>query len=321
MYLHGKQTIAQISETTGLSASTITRRLAFVSLNWDQPKVGGCGVVHLDATYFGRNIGVLLALESGTGRLLYMKHIAHEHISDYEEAVRHIVGCGYLIHGIVIDGLQKLFVVFAEYRIQMCQFHMVAIVRRKLTKNPQLEAGKELLELAYRLKGMDKDTFVSEFERWKKKWHDFLKEKTVNEVTGHTVYTHQRLRSAMVSISTYLPFLFTYEDVDGMPNTNNMIEGTFTDMKKTLRNHPGMIEDNRKRMVNGFSWHMQNHIIQRETTSKAISRIALCVFDGIIPRGVAPQQSSVALQAAMQNNRIYVKQPKTGVTFSTRFDL
>lgn len=46
---------------------------------------------------------------------------------------------------------------------------MVAIVRRKLTKNPQLEAGKELLELAYRLKGMDKDTFVSEFERWKKK--------------------------------------------------------------------------------------------------------------------------------------------------------
>lgn len=169
MYLHGKQTIAQISESTGLSASTITRRLASVSLIWDQPKVIGCGVVHLDATYFGRNTGVLLALESGTGRLLYMKHIAHEHISDYEEAVRHIVGCGYLIHGIVIDGLQKLFVVFAEYRIQMCQFHMVAIVRRKLTKNPQLEAGKELLELAYRLKGIDKDTFVSEFEKWKKK--------------------------------------------------------------------------------------------------------------------------------------------------------
>lgn len=252
MYLHGKQTIAQISETTGLSASTITRRLASVSLNWDQPKVGGCGVVHLDAAYFGRNTGVLLALESGTGRLLYMKHIAHEHISDYEEAVRHIVGCGYLILGIVIDGLQKLFVVLSEYRIQMCQFHMVAIIRRKMTKKPQLEAGKELLELAYRLKGMDKDTFVGEFEKWKEKWHDFLKEKTVNEIIGSPVYTHQRLRSAMVSISTYLPFLFTYEDVDGMPNTNNMIEGTFTDMKKTLRNHPGMIEDNRKRMVNGF---------------------------------------------------------------------
>ena len=56
----------------------------------------------------------------------------------------------------------------------------------------------------------------------------------------------------MVSISTYLPFLFTYEKVRGMPNTNNMIEGTFLDMKNALRNHPGMIEENRKRMMNGF---------------------------------------------------------------------
>lgn len=129
---------------------------------------------------------------------------------------------------------------------------MVAIVRRKLTKNPQLEAGKELLGLIYRLTDMNESTFVSAFEKWKRKWHDFLKEKTINEITGRTIYTHQRLRSAMVSISTYLPFLFTYEKVKGMPNTNNMIEGTFTDMKKALRNHPGMIKENRKRMINGF---------------------------------------------------------------------
>ena len=66
MYIHGKQTIAQSSNNTGLSASTTTHRLASVSLSWEQPKVIGNGVVHLDATYFGRNTGVLLALESGT---------------------------------------------------------------------------------------------------------------------------------------------------------------------------------------------------------------------------------------------------------------
>lgn len=252
MYLQGKQTMAQISENTGLSISTVTRRLASISLDWEQPRITGRGVIHLDATYFGRNTGVLLALESGTGRLLYMKHIAHEHVSDYEDAAMHIASCGYVIEGIVIDGLQKLFTVLSEYNLQMCQFHMVAIVRRKLTKNPQLEAGKELLDLTYRMKEMDKSAFITEFERWKDKWRDFLKEKTVNEITGRTIYTHQRLRSAMVSISTYLPFLFTYERVQGMPNTNNMIEGTFTDMKKVLRNHPGMSEKNRKRMINGF---------------------------------------------------------------------
>lgn len=84
LYLNGKQTVSQISETTRLSPSTVKRRLAEISFKWMQPTATGCGIVHIDATYFGRNLGVLLALESGTGRLLYMRHIAHEHISDYE---------------------------------------------------------------------------------------------------------------------------------------------------------------------------------------------------------------------------------------------
>lgn len=251
-YLHGKQTVAEISTQSGVSPSTIKRLLATVSFKWEQPIVSGEGVVHMDATYFGRNTGVLVALESGSGRLLYMAHIAHEHISDYEAAVAHILSSGYKINGIVIDGLQKLFEIFADYKIQMCQFHMVAIIRRKLTKNPKLKAGRELLELACLMKDMSKTDFIAHFTAWKEKWCDFLKEKTTNEITGRTIFTHQRLRSAMTSISHYLPYLFTFEEVAGMPNTNNAIEGTFTDMKKNLRNHPGMTAKNRKRMMDGF---------------------------------------------------------------------
>lgn len=252
LYLERKQTVAEISSATGLSASTIKRRLSKVSFKWEQPMLKGSGVVHLDATYFGRNTGVLLALESGTGRLLYMAHIAHEHISDYEDAISHVESCGYDIRGIVIDGLQKLFSIFDEYPIQMCQFHMAAIIRRKLTKNPQLPAGRELLDLVYSMKEMKEVDFKAEFKNWKDRWHDFLKEKTFNEESGKTFYTHQRLRSAMMSLTFYIPYLFTYQRVEGMPNTNNMIEGTFTDMKKNLRNHPGMVEKNRKRMMDGF---------------------------------------------------------------------
>ena len=102
------------------------------------------------------------------------------------------------------------------------------------------------------MKNMSKAEFASRFTAWKDKWHDFLKEKTTNEITGRTIYTHQRLRSVMISISHYLPYLFTFEEVAGMPNTNNAIEGTFTDMKKNLRNHPGMTAKNRKRMMDGF---------------------------------------------------------------------
>lgn len=66
---------------------------------------------------------------------------------------------------------------------------------------------------------------------------------------------------------------------------------------------------------------MPNCIMKKETTAKAISRIALCILDGFIPGGVAPQQSSVTLQAAMQNNKIQKNPPKMGAIFSTRFDL
>ena len=251
-FLHGKQTVAEISAQSGVSPSTIKRLLATVSFKWEQPKISGEGVVHMDATYFGRNTGVLVALESDSGRLLYMAHIAHEHIGDYEAAIAHILCSGYKVRGVVIDGLQKLFEVFAGYKIQMCQFHMMAIIRRKLTKNPKLKAGRELLELAYQIKDMSKTDFTARFSAWKEKWHDFLKEKTVNEITRRTIFTHQRLRSAMTSISHYLPYIFTFEEVPGMPNTNNTIEGTFTDMKKNLRNHSGMTAENRKRMIDGF---------------------------------------------------------------------
>ena len=67
-------------------------------------------------------------------------------------------------------------------------------------------------------------------------------------------YTHKRLRSAMHSLDFYMPYLFTFqkESCEGMPNTNNKIEGTFTNLKKRLNVHSGMTEMSRKRLISGF---------------------------------------------------------------------
>lgn len=252
MYMEKKQTVAEISETTGLSASTIKRRLAEVKLKWEQPRISGRGVVHMDATYFTRNKGILLAVESGTGRVLYMEHISHERLADYKRAVDHISNNGYEITGLVVDGFKGLTREFSQFKIQMCQYHLVAKVRTQLTKNPQLTAGRELLNLVYGLKDMDKDSFTNEFHAWKREWKDFLNEKTVDEKEGRAFFTHARLRSAVASIARSLPYLFTHEEVEGMPPTNNQVEGTFSYLKRILRAHPGMSEQNRDRLVDGF---------------------------------------------------------------------
>lgn len=252
-YLVGKQTISQLSQRYACSSSTIKRRLASLSIGWVQPTIfGGSGVVHIDATYFNRNRGVLVAFEAGSGAVLYMQHIAHECVQDYKRAIESIENRGYIVQGIVIDGIPSLFKAFSSYKIQMCQFHMVALIRRKLTKNPVLPAGKELLQLAYNLKHMSKEDFVDSFEQWKTRWNLFLNERSYNRVTKRTTYTHKRLRSAMLSIQFYIPWLFTFESVEGMPNTNCPIEGQFTDLKKKLAVHAGMSNTNRERFVNGF---------------------------------------------------------------------
>lgn len=252
-YLINKQTISELSDQFKVSASTIKRRLHEISKEWKHPEISGEGFVHLDATYWGRNWGIIVALDSISGMPLYIEFIQHEKIIDYKNAVESIESRGYVIKGIIIDGMQHLFTELSKYKIQMCQFHMKQIVKRYLTLNPRLLASRDLAVIINGLVSKDKENFTNEFSAWRSKWNDMLNKRTILK-SGKTQYTHKRLRSAMHSIEFYLPYLFTFEDDNckGMPNTNNKIEGTFTSLKNSLRNHSGMNEENRKRFISGF---------------------------------------------------------------------
>ena len=252
-YLQEKQTINELSARFGISVSTVKRRLHDINREWVQPSLSGEGFVHLDVTYWGRNFGVLLALDSQTGKPLYMAFVKCETTKDYEDAVRSIQEQGYTIRGLIIDGKQSLFKTFSNYPIQMCQFHMKQIIRRYLTLNPKLLAARELKVLVGRLHERDEADFRKDYQGWKKKWKDTIEHKSLH-IDGKMHYTHQRLRAAMNSLNFYLPYLFTYQldGCKGMPNTNNKIEGSFTDLKKNLNNHSGLTMENRKRFISGF---------------------------------------------------------------------
>ncbi len=253
MYQENKQTVAELANSLGTSPSTIKRRLRNIVIEWEQPVLVGHGFVHLDATYWGRNDGVLVALDSQTGMILYLAFIKHERASDYLDAIASIEERGYQVDGIVIDGLQTLFSQFSAYRIQMCQFHMKQIVKRYLTLNPRLLASRALNDIMRNMTSMQKDDFLKEYTEWKETWKLTLDKRSLLK-NGKTRYRHRRLRSAMRSLDFYLPYLFTYQEdgCEGMPNTNNKLEGTFTDLKKNLNNHSGMNEENRKRFICGF---------------------------------------------------------------------
>ena len=260
-YQQQKQTIMELSERFGMSVATVKRRLHDIKREWVHPPLSGSGFLHLDTTYWGRSSGVLLALDHATGRPLYIAFVKSETIKDYEDAVQSVKERGYTIDGIIIDGKQSLFKSFAEYPIQMCQFHMKQITKRYLTKNPKLLAARALNALVDKLTRSEESVFKAELAAWKDEWHDMIDRRSIYK-DGSTHYTHQRLRSAMHSLDFYMPYLFTYqrENCKGMPNTNNKIEGTFTDLKKNLNNHSGLTKENRKRFISGFFLALNNEL-------------------------------------------------------------
>ena len=81
----------------------------------------------------------------------------------------------------------------------------------------------------------------------------------MNSITGKSFYVYKKLRSAWRSIQTNLFYLFVYQKQGnyGLSNTNNKLEGTFTDLKKNLNNHSRMSKENRKRFVDRFLRHKE----------------------------------------------------------------
>jgi hypothetical protein len=136
----------------------------------------------------------------------------------------------------------------------MCQFHQIAIITRYITKKPKLEAGKELRQLILLLTKTDEASFTHWLSQWHTRWKDFLNEKTTDEYTGKWHYTHRRLRSAYRSLTTNLPYLFTYEKYPhlNIPNTTNSLEATFGHMKDKIRCHRGLKVHRKQKHVEQF---------------------------------------------------------------------
>ena len=208
----------------------------------------------MDTTYWGRNFGVVIMKDSIVGDVLWYKFINRkESIADYREGIDWLVDRGFSIRGIVSDGLKGLRKALSEYKYQYCQFHQVMTIRTKLTRNPKLEASKELLELSRMLCHTDKESFIGAFQEWEDRWMGFLKERTTDS-NGKSYYTHKELRSAWLSLKRNMPWLWTWYDYPELkiPNTNNAMEALNSDLKTKLALHRGMGLERRKVFIKDF---------------------------------------------------------------------
>ena len=252
-YVEGKQTYTQLASKYNCSAKTIQRKIDAVKI---EPKTIFSSVVNvlMDTTYFGRKFGVMVFKDSLTGQILYKKYVKQENNKLYLQGIEEISRRGIRIQSIICDGRKGLFQLFgADIPIQMCNFHQVAIIRRYLTKNPKMQASKELWEHVLLLVQTDKESFEGGLQAWHNKWKPFLNERN-KDLKGKKRYVHKKLRSAYRSLQTNLQWLFTwYDNMDlKIPNTTNAIDGHFADLKNKLRTHNGLSIARKKRFIDEF---------------------------------------------------------------------
>lgn len=254
-YVEGKQTIEQLSVRYGVSSRTIQRDLKGmryvqkISKNKDV-------TIQLDTTYWGRNFGLMVIKDALRNKILWRKYVRYETIKDYLEGVEWLKSQGFKIYGVVIDGMRGLAQALYPIPVQMCQFHQIMIVRRYLTQDPDIEASIELLCLIKEITRMDKESFIGAFEEWYERNKDTLNERINDRRIKRKTppFMRPRLRSAYLSIKRNMQLLWTFYDhpETGLPNTNNALEGVFSDIKSKTRVHRGISRNNRKKLLDEY---------------------------------------------------------------------
>jgi len=208
-------------------------------------------VIVVDTTFFSHAEGLTVFREPNLKKNLWWQRTIHERAEVYLKGRHHLEQNGLTIKAVVLDGRKGIRELFSDLPVQMCHFHQKQIVKRYLTTRPKLEASQELKAITDTLTKTNEQALTNTLDSWHEKWHDFLKEKTTDQISGRWYYSHKKIRAAYRSLKTNLPYLFTYQKYPelNIPNTTNSLDGFFNRLKSLLNVHRGLRPDKRMRAV------------------------------------------------------------------------
>ena len=92
----------------------------------------------IDTTYWRRSFGVVVFKDISTKKFIWWKFIdAQERSIDYADGLLWCRLQGYIIKGIVSDGMSGILKVVGSIPLQICQAHIQRNIRKKLTNKPK----------------------------------------------------------------------------------------------------------------------------------------------------------------------------------------
>ena len=247
-YTIHKQTFAELELKYNKSEKTIRKHFDQIKAEF-KPLIFQDQEINLtfDTTFFKRRFGCMIYRSSGKN--LKCSFVPSEKLGYYLGDLFEL-SKEYVFQSFTIDGRRGLIQLLQKHYpstpIQICHFHQVAIVTRYITRKPKTECGKELKSLILKLKSITREGFTIEFKELQLKHQDYLKEK--NE---QGQFQHRQLRSAIRSIKSNLPYLFTFQDNSNLkiPPTTNSCDGSFGQWKYKVKLHRGISDERMQQMI------------------------------------------------------------------------
>lgn len=226
-------------------------------------KNNNCHLV-IDGTNYGEDC-ILNYLDNDLKYLQYSNIVKRENYDNYVADLKLLTRSGLNPVSITSDGQKGLIKaineVFPNIIHQRCLIHIQRMSKIYLTRNPQTEAGQTLLFWVKKLHEIDtvqkRDDWIKQFEYWRKKHDDFLKEKSESP-SGRRWYTHKLLRRTRTLIKNALPNMFHYLDNPNIPKSTNGLECRFSYLKNNLNIHRGLSKKNRKNFILWYHYFKYN---------------------------------------------------------------
>lgn len=211
----------------------------------------GPWVLGIDGKWLHRNGVVMIYRDITRGENLFWSYWSSESylalFTDLERLTRLLserrpVGVVSDWKGAIVNAVSNLLPGIPHQR---CLAHVVREAKRLLPQNSGFLATSTLRRLAPQLSRVktndDKRRWLVNLIGWEKIFDHRLKEKTTNPETGKKWwYTHGNLRRAWRLLTDNWDPFFVYLDHSLIPNSNNSLEGTNSQIKRQLNNHRGM---------------------------------------------------------------------------------
>lgn len=262
-WLLGKSTIKEVALKADCSSRQLLRQFSpFWFGSTDSPNIETPVInqpLICDALYLGNRVDVVLIARTPSHVVSWMfcqRETGENWLSFFLNLPDIPVFVGDGQKGMVMAVKER----WPNARMQRCLFHVIQLIRIRLTTRPKTQAGRDLKLLVGRLAKTktrrQKRRWVRSFHRWEKKYHSLLKERSYGQkdkVKRCWWYTHGRLRAARSVISRSLPNLFTYIGRLEIPKTTNHVEGGINSrIKELLRVHRGLSTHKKQVLVSTF---------------------------------------------------------------------